>query len=106
MTKFLIQNNYVLIGNVDYHAELRGHKSTDRYPVGGGIVHIDKEANEVVFYGQSVDYGSVTVDEFRDALNNTMLSPFFDGMDIYFSSASLPTQINQTNKIKIDYVYS
>lgn len=104
-TKFIIVDNKIIMGNVEFHAELvkrihplspirhgqlnSRHMSTEKSqskPIGGGRFHWNKEQNVVYFYDQSFDFGPVTRKQFYDALPNSRISPFMKDCELFFSS--------------------
>lgn len=85
--KFLIINDALITGTVEFHKELV-REGTKREDIkGGGWYHWDEEEKVVLFYSTSQDYGSVTIEEWLEALKSedTWISPFWDDHKFIFS---------------------
>ena len=62
--KFIINDNELIIGNVEYHFELLKGRDKDK-TIGGGYWYYDKPNNQLYFYGCSHDFGGVTEEQFN-----------------------------------------
>lgn len=62
--KWIINNNEIIMGNVEFHRDLtKDHSST----IGGGYYYYDDESKTMLFYSLSTDFGSVTEEQFNNA---------------------------------------
>lgn len=88
MGKFIVIDNQVIMGNHEYHNEMipRSMREAKIKPIGGGRWHWDTDNDIVYLYGASLDFGYVTVEQFKTAFDNSMISPFMDDSEILFSS--------------------
>ncbi len=60
---------------------------TRKETIGGGLWHIDRQTKTTYFYGASLDFGSVSMESFQKAINNSIfLSPSISDGTIYFSN--------------------
>ena len=78
--KFIINNNNLIVGEVEFHEDLL-HEANRYLTAGGGRWHIDEETNTIYFYGSSVDFGKVTKEQFENAYKR----PNIEAMNIIFS---------------------
>lgn len=70
--KFVINNGYLILGDVEIHEQLV--KGMDKSKtIGGGRWHFDKAINTIYFYGKSIDFGKVTKEQFETALKSQSL---------------------------------
>lgn len=86
--KFIIYDNHIRLGHVDFHKELGPDKSLIK---GGGWWHWDKEKDIMYLYSSSADFGYVNRETLIDAIENGMMRPslqktkffhsFFDFLD-------------------------
>lgn len=68
--KFIINDNVLIIGHVDLHEQLlRGGLERNK-TVGGGYWCKDYKTNTFYFYGKSIDFGSVTKEQFDAAIKS------------------------------------
>ena len=79
--KWIINKNRVCLGNVDFHSEFYKDNSET---IGGGEWHIDKDANEIYFFGKSEDFGQVSSEQFSAA--EMRLDIQNRGLKVYFSN--------------------
>lgn len=82
--KYIIIDNEIIMGNVEFHIELVGKNRTSK-PVGGGRFSWDRERSVVYLYGESFDFGRVTKKQFDDAFPNSLISPFMQQCEFFFS---------------------
>jgi hypothetical protein len=82
--KFVINNNEILMGNVELHEHLLGRRERNK-TIGGGRFHIDKQLKKCYFYGKSMDFGTVTFEQFQSAWGESLISPFIEQCEILFS---------------------
>jgi hypothetical protein len=64
--KFVIHDEYLILGNVELHADLVKGKDSSK-TVGGGRWYYDKSKNTMYFWGKSIEFGQVTREEFDAA---------------------------------------
>ena len=73
--KFIINNNKLIYGNVRYHNDLLVNETT-KLCIGGGFWDLDPKTNTMYFYGESQEFGKVTLEEFeaanKESLNEGM----------------------------------
>jgi hypothetical protein len=86
--KFIIIDDQVIMGTVEFHRELVGdyHIKQGLKVIGGGSWHFDEENNILYFYGRSDDYGAVTAETFTKALKESLISPTLEEAQIKFSN--------------------
>lgn len=72
--KFIIQDDFLKVGNVEMHFELKS-KQSDKPVIGGGYWYVDKDRTTIYFYGKSIDFGKVTKEDLRHVKTNGMFSP-------------------------------
>lgn len=65
--KWVINDECLIFGNVEFHEDLIGQGSDKNKTVGGGRWHYDRQTNIMYFWGSSVDFGQVTEEEFINA---------------------------------------
>lgn len=64
--KFVIHNGTLILGNVELHKDLV--RGVDKKEIaGGGFWYKDHDTNTMYFYGSSMDFGTVTREEFDKA---------------------------------------
>ncbi len=83
--KFIIQNGLLIMGEVESHFDLvEDHAGI----VGGGRYHYYPElyGDALFFYGISFDYGSVSRNQFYDALEKSPLTGIYANSKIFFSN--------------------
>lgn len=93
------------MGNMQFHSDFHnraGERKLDKQlTIGGGRFHIEweeigdkivfpKKLKTVYFYGNSIDFGYVTKDQFISAWKNTLITPLINALElskpkIYFS---------------------
>jgi len=62
--KWIIDDEYLILGDVELHEDLVS-KGRDRNKVrGGGRWHFDRQANIMYFWGKSIDFGQATKEDF------------------------------------------
>lgn len=79
--KWLINN-----GELEFHYELLNDTRRKFVTLGGGRWEWDKEENIFYFYGKSLDYGMITPQQFKDAFENSLLSPFIENANVIIFS--------------------
>jgi hypothetical protein len=84
--KWIVNNNELIIGNVEFHFDLLGSNRKKEQTAGGGMWFIDRRRKITYFWGESQDFGNVTQETFQLAINNSMISPFIEETTIYFSN--------------------
>jgi hypothetical protein len=63
--KWIINNNEIIMGNVEFHKDLlTDHTKT----IGGGYYYYDNDTETMLFYSSSSDFGSVTEEQFNNAV--------------------------------------
>ena len=72
--KFIIQDDYLRVGNVEMHFELES-KQSDSPVIGGGYWYIDEDRTTIFLYGKSIDFGKVTIDDLRRVKTKGMSAP-------------------------------
>lgn len=83
MRKWIINNNELRMGNVEFHYELaRDHSKTQ----GGGLWEWDESKKIVYFWGVSSDFGQASVETFKESLPNSLIGPFLDDCKFMFSA--------------------
>lgn len=99
--KFVINNGDLILGQVEYHKELLKGREIKKTS-GGGFWHVDDTRNyfnerTIIFYGTSVDFGSVT----REQFNSSSKSPSVESMNIYFSEKLVYSEVLEEIKKKL-----
>jgi hypothetical protein len=79
--KFIINDGYLILGDVEFHEDLISKGRDKHKTVGGGRWHVDKERNVIFFYGKSVDFGKVKQKDFDEAFKQ----PSVERMGNFFS---------------------
>lgn len=69
--KFIINDDDLIIGNVEFHKELLCKTRERNKTVGGGKWNFDREKNIIYFWGKSTDFGQVTRKQFEDSFKQT-----------------------------------
>lgn len=81
--KYIINNNTLILGNVEYHSELsKDHSKTQ----GGGYWHVDTQHKKVYLYSRSLDYNRPKITDVIYALRHSVISPTLEGYSFYYSS--------------------
>jgi hypothetical protein len=65
--KWIINDEDLILGDVEFHEELVCKGRDKEKTVGGGRWHYDRDANIIYFWGKSVDFGQATEKEFINA---------------------------------------
>lgn len=65
--KFVINDNYLILGNVELHEDLVKDRDSSK-TVGGGRWYYDRDKNTMYFWGKSIQFGQVTREEFDNAI--------------------------------------
>jgi len=82
--KFVINDGMLILGDVELHRELV--KCRDRSKtVGGGKWFYDRDINTIYFYGESIDFGSIT----KQQLDEAIKQPSVEDAIIIFSEKEL-----------------
>jgi hypothetical protein len=77
--KFIINDGRIIIGDVEFHAELlRDHSKT----IGGGHWFYDHLSDTMYLYGFSTEFGGVTPDQIQDAWSYSL-----EGRKVVYSMA-------------------
>ena len=79
--KFIINDEDLILGNVEFHEDLICSGSEKKKTVGGGRWHFDRIKNIIYFWGKSVDFGQVTRKQFEDSFK----TPSVEGATLVFS---------------------
>lgn len=95
MRKFIINDNELIMGDVEFHKDLIGINRSSDKTIGGGLWHWDEEKNAVYFWGISTDFGGVTKDQFEGAVKNSLISPFMDESKFLFSDYPGSMDVNK-----------
>lgn len=81
--KFVINDGYLILGDVEFHEDLVKSKCRNKSKtVGGGMWHFDKPNNTIYFWGHSVDYGQVT----KEQLDAAFKQPSIENAKIVFTT--------------------
>lgn len=97
--KFIVYNGNIVIGHVDFHAELGRDKSLIK---GGGWWNHDKENDIMYLYSKSMDFGQVKREELVNAIQNGLMRPSFQKTKFFHSFCeSLREAINDKEGIWI-----
>jgi hypothetical protein len=82
MNKFIINDNTLIIGDVQYHNELlKKHELT----IGGGYFEIDLKMKIVLLYGYSSEFGSVSFDDIKKVIEEENIPRSLIKFNFYFS---------------------
>jgi len=80
--KFIINNNEIIVGFVEFHIDLaRNHELT----IGGGWWYLDRKNNILYLYGDSQEFGKVTIDDVISAKKPVNMEAY----PIAFSNSNL-----------------
>lgn len=83
--KWVINDGELIIGNTEFHYQLLNDKRIKLTTIGGGRWEWDRQTNIFYFYGKSEDFGRVTIEQFKEAFNKSMVSPHIEKATIIFS---------------------
>jgi len=61
--KYIVEEGNLKIGYVEYHYQLAKGKNVS----GGGMWDYDEDKNVIRFFGDSYEFGAVSLEEFKDA---------------------------------------
>jgi len=64
--KFVINDNILILGEVEFHEDLVKDRIKSN-TIGGGYWIYHKDTNTYYFYGNSIEFGQVTKEEFNSA---------------------------------------
>lgn len=67
--KFIINDGDLMMANVHFHEEILG-KGKNQKTIGGGWWYFDRKMDMWFFYYKSIDFGSVTFEQFKEAVLN------------------------------------
>lgn len=67
--KFIINDNELMMANVRYHEDILGIGKNQK-TVGGGFWYFDRKLEVWFFYHKSIDFGTVTFEQFKNAVLN------------------------------------
>lgn len=65
--KWVINDDWLILGDVEFHEDLLSGDRKQRNTAGGGRWHVDRERKVIFFYGKSIDFGQATKEEFEHA---------------------------------------
>lgn len=86
--KFIIINDFLIMGNVKFHRDLIPSGNPHR-PIGGGYWHITPE-KELWLYGRSEDFGRCSEEKVKMVIGTGRYFDFGKKVDeVYFSDADL-----------------
>lgn len=100
MKKFIIQDNQLRLGNVEFHRDLRN--PTGSIPTGGGFYYIRGNENKVIFYGSSVDFGNVTEKDLITVRESGNFPLHLENFDWFFSRESMLFEILKDGNLLIE----
>ena len=81
MRKFIINNDDLILGDVEFHEDLICKGRERKETVGGGRWHFDRVKNVIFFWGASTDFGQVTQKQFDYAFKQ----PSVEQAETFFS---------------------
>lgn len=64
--KFIINDGVLIFGNVECHWELLDGRDREK-TTGGGMWSYDRKVNTIYFFGESLEFGQVTKEQFNAA---------------------------------------
>jgi len=67
MRKFIINDEDLILGDVEFHEELICEGRERNKTVGGGRWHFDRSKNIIYFWGMSSDFGQATKKQFEES---------------------------------------
>lgn len=82
MRKFIINDGYLKLANVEIHMQIAKNHDTTK---GGGFWDCDKERKILFLWGTSIEYGSALKDDIIKALTEKQISNFYNEFDVYYS---------------------
>lgn len=98
--KFIIENDSLIIGKVEYHRDL----ATDTKNVKGGGWYLMRE-NTIVFYGESFDFGPAKLEDIKKCVESGLV--YFRNSNIsnrhvfkYISKSGEITELKNINQVK------
>lgn len=95
--KFVINEGYLILGQVEMHEDLVRGRDYGK-TVGGGRWQVDEQdKNTIYFYGSSVDFGKVTKEQFDAAFKQ----PSLERMNIIFSEKEFFSDVLKENREKV-----
>lgn len=94
--KFIINSGKIIMGDVEYHADLLA-KEEHRLTVGGGYFYFHTRHAVLFFYGSSSEFGYCTQEKFDEAIKNFEMPVKYKGYKTFFSDWDL------LNRAIIDY---
>ncbi len=97
--KYIIHNNELIIGNVEHHIELVPDNNK-KLTIGGGRWDFNNETKNFVFYDSSFEFGSVTKEQFKNALKNYKFTERMKDCKIYFTNHHSPKICDENLIIK------
>jgi hypothetical protein len=99
--KFIIIDNEIIMALVEFHYELIPKSKKSIKPIGGGRWEFNptKYPGKIFFYGRSVDFGSVTEKQLRDAWENSIISPSIEDCEIIFSEKEYLSDVLKENNL-------
>jgi len=94
--KYVVTDEYIILGHVEYHNELVKDKNKI---IGGGRWELVKDTNTLYFYGKSDEFGSVTLEQFKNSYyyNNREHKIIFSTKE-YFSDA-----LKDENAVEVNF---
>lgn len=95
--KFVINDGWLILGQVELHEELVRGRDYGK-TVGGGRWHVDEQdRNTIYFYGSSVDFGKVTREQFEESFKQ----PSLERMNVIFSEKENLNDVLIENREKL-----
>lgn len=79
--KWVINDGWLILGDVEFHEDLLTGDRKERETAGGGRWHVDRERGVIFFWGKSVDFGQATKKDFDDAFKQ----PSVEHNETFFS---------------------
>jgi hypothetical protein len=81
MRKWIINDEDLILGDVEFHEDLICKGRERNKTVGGGRWHFDRSNNTIYFWGKSVDFGQVTEKQFEESFKQ----PSVEDANVVFS---------------------
>lgn len=106
--KFIIRDDEFILGKVQFHADLTRKKDGIK---GGGWWKLDEDKKELLLYGVSSDFGSVSPEQIIEVFTNGVIPPSIDShvQKVFYSRMPMLEIAEQTKELillrKPDAVY-
>ncbi len=81
--KFILNNGFIKLGNVQYHKDLAKDHATTK---GGGMWDLDEENNILYLWGASSDYGPADPEDIKYHITTGLMSARFTGHKVMYSA--------------------